>query len=68
MDYLALTLGLALPWLLGIALLLALDWPQSPAHDGDDSAGTAALRLGYGYFIGAIPKSQGNAKPSVSAR
>ena len=54
MDYLALTLGLALPWLLGIALLLALDWPQSPAHDGDDSAGTAALRLGYGYFIGAL--------------
>ena len=54
MDYLALTLGLALPWLLGIALLLALDWPQSPAHDGDDSAGTAALRFGYGYFIGAL--------------
>src|SRR5438552_721056 len=54
MEYLALAFGLALPWLLGIALLLALDWPRSPARDGGDFAGTAALCLGYGYFIGAL--------------
>src|SRR5437867_604373 len=54
MEYLALAFGLVLPWLLGIALLLALDWPRSPAPDGDRSAGAAALRLGYGYFIGAL--------------
>ncbi len=54
MEHLALAFGLALPWLLGIALLLALDWPRSSAGDGDRSAGSAALRLGYGYFIGAL--------------
>src|ERR1700720_2913876 len=56
MEYLALAFGLALPWLLGIALLLALDWPRSSADaaDGDRAAGSAALRLGYGYFIGAL--------------
>jgi len=54
MEYLALAFGLALPWLLGIALLLALDWPRSPAGDGGRSAGSAALRLGYGYFIGVL--------------
>ena len=54
MEYLALAFGLAVPWALGIALLLALDWPRSPAGDGDRSAGSAALRLGYGYFIGVL--------------
>src|SRR5712691_10110270 len=54
MEDLALAFGLALPWALGIALLLALDWPRSPADDGDRSAGSAALRLGHGYFIGAL--------------
>ncbi|HEY2970220.1 MAG TPA: hypothetical protein VGK75_17850 [Casimicrobiaceae bacterium] len=54
MDFLAVAFGLALPWALGIALLLALDWPRSSAGDGDRSAGSAALRLGYGYFIGAL--------------
>src|SRR5437867_13377101 len=54
MEYLALAFGLALPWALGIALLLALDWPRSSAGDGDGSAGSAALRLGSGYFIGAL--------------
>ena len=54
MEYLALAFGLALPWLLGIALLLALDWPRSSAGDGGHSAGIAALRLGFGYFIGAL--------------
>ena len=54
MEYLALAFGLALPWALGITLLLALDWPRSSAGDGDRSAGSAALRLGYSYFIGAL--------------
>src|SRR5438876_11175266 len=54
MEHLALAFGLALPWALGITLLLALDWPRSSAGDGDRSAGSAALRLGYGYFIGAL--------------
>src|SRR6266542_246490 len=54
MDFLAVAFGLALPWALGIALLLALDWPRSSAGDGDRSAGSAGLRLGYGYFIGAL--------------
>jgi hypothetical protein len=56
MEYLSLAFGLALPWLLGIALLLALDWPRSSVDfgDGGRAAGSAALRLGYGYFIGAL--------------
>ncbi|MDQ2961918.1 MAG: hypothetical protein M3R31_01990 [Pseudomonadota bacterium] len=55
MEYLALALGLALPWLLGIALLLWFDWPRSSADAGAArAAGSAALRLGYGYFIGAL--------------
>ncbi|HEY3244110.1 MAG TPA: hypothetical protein VGM03_12250, partial [Phycisphaerae bacterium] len=56
MEYLALAFGLALPWLLGIALLLAFDWPRpsADADDGGRAAGVAALRLGYGYFIGAL--------------
>ena len=56
MEYLALAFGLALPWLLGIALLLALDWPRpsADAGDGGRTAGVAALRLGYGYFIGTL--------------
>jgi hypothetical protein len=52
MDYLALACGLALPWLLGYALLCALDWPRPfPTQPG---AGSNALRLGYGYFVGAL--------------
>lgn len=55
MDALALALGQALPWLLGVALLLALDWPRpAPATGGEGAAGRLALRLGYGYFIGAL--------------
>jgi hypothetical protein len=54
MEYFALAFGLALPWLLGIALLLALDWPRSSADADGRAAGTAALRVGYGYFIGAL--------------
>jgi hypothetical protein len=56
MEYLALALGLALPWLLGIALLLWFDWPRSStdAGQGDRVAGSVALRLGYGFFIGAL--------------
>ena len=49
METLALFSALALPWLLGIAVLLALDWPR------DEMAGSAsALRAGFGYMIGAI--------------
>jgi hypothetical protein len=47
MDYLALACGLALPWLFGFLLLLAIDWPRG-------AAGTGALRLGYGFFLGAL--------------
>jgi hypothetical protein len=56
MEYLALACGLALPWLLGCSLLLAIDWPRSPAGatQGSTAGGTAALRLGYGFFIGAL--------------
>ena len=50
MEYVALTAGLMLPWLLGLALLVALGWPQA----GGDSGGTAALRAGFGYCIGAL--------------
>ena len=49
MDALTLTVSLALPWLLGIAALLALDWPRR------ESPGVAlALRAGFGYCIGAV--------------
>jgi hypothetical protein len=55
MDAVALALGQALPWLLGVALLLALDWPRPGSAVGvDASAGRAALRLGCGYFTGAL--------------
>jgi hypothetical protein len=53
MDYGALACGLALPWLLGFALLAALDWPR-PAAAGGQVAGGHALRLGYGYFVGLV--------------
>jgi len=49
MDALTLTFSLALPWLLGIGALLALDWPRS------ESPGVAlALRVGFGYGVGAM--------------
>jgi hypothetical protein len=55
MAYLALAFGLALPWLLGFALLSALGWPRSTANASDDrGAADHALRLGYGYFLGAL--------------
>jgi hypothetical protein len=50
MEYVALVAGLMLPWLLGLALLAALGWPQA----GGGSGGTAALRAGFGYCIGAL--------------
>jgi hypothetical protein len=56
MDVPALVLGLALPWCLGLSLLLAFDWPR-PAADGGASGSPTrghALRLGYGYFIGVL--------------
>lgn len=55
MAYLALACGLALPWLLGFLLLLALDWPRASANaSAKVNGGATALRLGYGYFAGAI--------------
>src|ERR1043165_8409486 len=48
MEYLSLTAGLMLPWLLGLALLAALGWPRG------DSAGRAALRAGFGYCFGTL--------------
>ena len=56
MDYVVLAAGVALPWLLGFALLAALDWPRSTAGTELDALtdGGPALRLGYGYFIGAL--------------
>jgi hypothetical protein len=54
MENALLALGLALPWLLGIALLLALDWPRSfaEASGKDWDPGSAASVIGYGYFVG----------------
>ena len=49
MDLLTIAFSLALPLLLGVAVLLALDWPRS-----EDVAGRAALRCGYGYIVGAL--------------
>jgi hypothetical protein len=56
MTYLALVCGLILPWVLGVSLLLAVGWPRASADVGEAGAnGSAvALRLGYGYFAGAI--------------
>ncbi|MEO8739941.1 MAG: hypothetical protein ABI537_09590 [Casimicrobiaceae bacterium] len=49
MDVLTLTFSLALPWLLGIAALLAVDWPR-----GEAPGVALALRVGFGYCIGAL--------------
>jgi hypothetical protein len=50
MAYVPLAVGLILPWLLGVAVLVALDWPQP----GGESGGAPALRAGFGYCIGAL--------------
>jgi hypothetical protein len=49
MDALALLFATALPWLLGIAMLQALDWPRNEA-----SGVATALRVGFGYIVGAV--------------
>lgn len=54
MAYLALAVGLALPWVLGFALLAAFDWPAGPRTAERSVAGGMALRLGYGYFVGLL--------------
>ncbi|HTP47707.1 MAG TPA: hypothetical protein VMQ50_12395 [Casimicrobiaceae bacterium] len=51
MSYVALASGWALVWLLGVALLLALDWPRGGP---DGNPGRAALRLGFGFIVGAL--------------
>ena len=50
MDYIGLTSGLVLPWLLGYSVLLTLGWPVAEP----DAGGGIALRLGYGYVIGTL--------------
>src|SRR5271168_5287933 len=54
MAYLALACGLLLPWVLGFALLCALNWPGQSVPPAPRSAGGIALRLGTGYFVGAL--------------
>src|SRR5271154_5921503 len=54
MAYLALACGLLLPWVLGFALLCALNWPGQSVPPAPRSAGGIALRLGVGYFVGAL--------------
>ena len=54
MSYVALVLGWAIPWLLGFAILLALDWPRPDPGASLERGGHAALRLGYGYFVGVL--------------
>jgi len=51
MSYVTLALGWALTWLLGLALLLALDWPRGSP---EGRPGRAALRLGYAFILGAL--------------
>jgi hypothetical protein len=48
-DFLAIVFSLALPLALGASILLVLDWPHAR-----DAGGSAALRCGYGYIIGAL--------------
>ena len=49
MDFLTVAFSLALPLALGASALLVLDWPRP-----EDAAGSAALRCGYGYIVGAL--------------
>jgi hypothetical protein len=49
MDALLVVFSLALPWLLGMAVLSALSWPH-----GDHTAYPWLLRKGFGYVIGAV--------------
>jgi hypothetical protein len=48
-DLLLITFSLALPLALGASALLVLDWPRP-----ENAAGSAALRCGYGYIVGAL--------------
>ena len=48
MDFLAIAFSLVLPLALGASVMLALDWPRPGAP------GSAALRCGYGYIVGAL--------------
>ena len=49
MEALALALGIALPWLLGFAVLAALGWPR-----GEEGGTALAMRAGFGYVVGAV--------------
>ncbi len=50
MESLALALGLAIPWLLGIGVLLV----SEPDRTQRDSAGIGALTVGNGFFVGVL--------------
>jgi hypothetical protein len=50
MEYFALTVGLLLPWLLGVGVLYAFAWPATAIASG----GSGALRVGFGYFVGIM--------------
>jgi hypothetical protein len=55
MQYLALSFGLALPWLFGFLLLCALDWPRPAAGaTAAEGGGATAMRLGYGFLLGVL--------------
>ena len=49
MEAVALALSLALPWVLGIAVLAALGWPG-----GEPRGWAVAMRAGFGYVVGMI--------------
>jgi hypothetical protein len=49
MDLLTIFFSLALPFALGVAVLLVIDWPG-----GNTAPGATALRCGYGYILGAL--------------
>ena len=49
METLTLSLGVALPWVLGSAALASMGWPR-----GEPAGTTLALRIGFGYVSGAL--------------
>jgi len=56
MQMIMAVVSVVLPWLLGIAVLLALGWPRDErgAEVRDRDALPWLLRIGFGYVIGAV--------------